>query len=268
MTTVALLGDLFEESKPAPNRKPLGEVEIDWPSPLAAGLAFCTLFNAVQPRDLVLRSRSIQASSEIIAADRPGLVGQASASNGYCELSPIVSFPGTDWTLSSLLSFPILSNFDAVVASNNSPYTFHLLRNSTNDRFASWLGGYTDFSPTVAPLSLSGWKRVTAVGTSAGVKIYLDGVETGSHGTALSAGIRYILGDGDSGGSLNRAIGSAADYFIWTRALSDVEVRAHAAQPYALLRAAGLFGFRSAGVTPANFLPPFPHREPSTQLRM
>jgi len=115
-------------------------------------------------------------------------------------------------------------------------------------------------------LSLTGWKRLTAVGSGAGVDLYLDGVLVGSHASTIGTGVRYILGDGDAGG-MTRAFGAAADFFIWRRGLSATEVAAHARQPYRLLRS-GEGPWRSGAPAPPALLPPFRRIEPSTHVRM
>jgi len=261
-----LLDALGQVHRANPRRRPDGPA-VDWSHPLAGRLELLLLFGTTQPpRDLVLKGRGIVAVNQRAAMDIVGPGTQSVASNAYFELSPVVEFPASDWTLSCLVRFPIDGNNDAVLASNNSPYAFHVLRVGGSDALGSWSGGYASFAPTVAPLSLAGWRRVTAVGTAGGVRLHLDGQEVGAHATAIGTGVRFILGDGDGGG-LNRSFAAAADFFIWSRALSDTEVRVHARAPYALLRGDPTLPGRTPALPPG-LLPPFRRLEPNTLLRM
>lgn len=266
MSAAHPLAAFYEPHRQDPWRRP-DAARVDRAHPAAQRLELAILFDATQPpHDLVLASRSIAAVDQRLAADIVGLTTQATGALGRYELSPVVSFPAADWTLSSLVRFPIDNNADAVLAANNSPYAFHVLRVGASDALGSWSGSYVSFSPAVAPLSLAGWRRITAVGDAGGVRLHLDGQAVGAHATPITAGIRYILGDGDGGG-LTRAFGAAADFFIWSRALSDTEVRAHARAPYAMLRGNVAPSVRSSAVVPA-ILPPFRRAEPNTLLRM
>ena len=262
------LAELFEVACSQPRRKPAAAEGVDRSHPLADGLDLAVLFaGALPPRDLATRSRSVVPVNQRLANGIEGTAAEATASTGRFELSPIVAFTGPEWALSCLVRFPIANNSSAVLACNNSPYAFHVLRNAASNVLASWQSGsYSNFSPTVAPLSLTGWRRLTVVGTAGGVGLHLDGQLVASHATPISTGVRYILGDGD-GGSLTRAFGAGADFFVWTRSLSDAEVRTHALAPYAMLRPGmpGLFRSAPAGT---GLFPPFPRAEPNTLLRM
>lgn len=261
------LGDLFEVARREPRRKPEAAVEVDWSDPMTDRLAFAVLFDgSLPPRDLVLKGRSVTPTNLRLSADIVGMAVDASASTGRFELSPVVGFSGPDWTISTLVRFPIPNNAAAALACNNSPYAFHVIRNASSNALASWTGSYANFSPTVAPYSLTGWRRVTVVGAPSGVRLHLDGQLVGSHAVAISTGVRFILGDGDGGG-LTRAFGAATDFFIWTRGLSDAELRAHALNPYAMLRAQAPTPLRSTKAGGVLY-PPFPRFEPNTLLRM
>lgn len=202
---------------------------------LANRLHSAFLFNSAGlPVDLVNPKRAITAFN--YAFDGPGANGpslKASVNTGYVKLSPTVPVANSSWTVSGMTRFPIDSNAFAIFAASRTANVYHVIRNNATDALCSFNGTATNFSPTIAPLTLSGWKRLTVVGNAAGARAYLDGIFVGSHALATNVPVEDLLGD-HSGNNTVRAWGASKDFFVWNRSLSSDEVLTHALDPFAM----------------------------------
>lgn len=204
---------------------------------LANRLQSAFVFNSAGlPVDLINPKRVVAAFN--YAFDGPGANGpslKASVNTGYVRLTPSVPVVNSAWTVSARCRFPIDSNAFAIFACSRTANAFHVLRNNATDALCCFNGSATNFSPTIAPLTLSGWKRLTVVGNAAGARAYLDGSFVGSHATPINVPVEDLLGD-HSGNNTTRAWGAVSDYFVWDRSLSSGEVMEHALDPYAMFR--------------------------------
>lgn len=202
---------------------------------LANSLVSAFQFNAAgKPVDIVNPKRGITVSNysfDGIGGNGPSF--KAATTSGYMLVSPD-SGGSSAWTASARVRFPIDVNTFATFARSVVASLLHVCLNSSTDALASFTGGSArNFSPTIMPLTLSGWKRLTVTGHAGGVIAYLDGAFAGSHAFVCSSPIGSILGDSSTGG---RAWGAATDYFIWNRTLSPGEVMEHALDPWAMFR--------------------------------
>lgn len=200
---------------------------------LANGLQSAFQFNAAgKPVDLVSSKRGVTVSGygfDGVGANGPSF--KASTTGDKIQLTSLPA--GSAWTISTLTRFPIDANTFATLARSASQ--IFVCRNSSTDALCSFIGSAINFSPTIAPLTLSGWKRLTVCGHAGGVRAYLDGVFAGSHSTPVSSDqiILSILGDHTTA---SRAWGAAKDYFIWNRTLGPAEVADHAIDSWAMFR--------------------------------
>lgn len=198
---------------------------------LAAGLQLALSFNSPgKPVDIVNSRRSFTMTGyavDTVGANGPSL--KAAASTDGITISPSVP-NGAAWTVSALCRFPIDNNAFAVFARGAA--NLHVCRNNATDALAVFAGAAHNFSPTIAPLTLSGWKRLTVCGHAGGAIAYLDGVFAGSHAVVVNEAISIILGNN----ALTRAWGQVKDYFIWSRTLGPAEVADHAIDPWAMFR--------------------------------
>lgn len=198
---------------------------------LAAGLQMALSFNSPgKPVDIVNSRRSFTMTGyavDTVGANGPSL--KAAASTDGITISPSVP-NGAAWTVSARCRFPIDNNTFAVFARGAA--SLHVCRNNATDALAVFAGAAHNFSPTIAPLTLSGWKRLTVCGHAGGAIAYLDGAFAGSHAFVVNEAISIILGNN----ALTRAWGQVTDYFIWSRTLGPGEVMDHALDPWAMFR--------------------------------
>jgi hypothetical protein len=215
-------------------RKPHGPWwGIDFAHPLALALELCIpLLHRAVIEDIALPTRTLTVTSYSFIEDQPGFAIDDTAATAVITLSPVVTLTN-NWTVSSFIKFPITNNSIARLAFNGGGGPWHIHKDIGVDILGSYDSAERNFSPTIAPLTLSGWKRLTIVSQSGiGCTAYLDGVFAGSHAFAISGNIAQILGDSGS----SRSWGIVSDFFVWSRSLSADEVANHAAAPFDLLR--------------------------------
>lgn len=202
---------------------------------LSGGLQSVLKFDAAGAAvDIVNPKRGITVFNyawDAVGAGGPSI--KASVNTGYLKFLPSVPVVNSSWTVSGMTRFPIDSNAFACFACSRTANVFHVLRNNATDALCCFNGTATNFSPTIAPLTLSGWKRLTVVGNAAGARAYLDGTFAGSHATPINVPVEDLLGD-HSGNNTARTWGAIKDFFVWNRSLSPAEVMDHAADPFAM----------------------------------
>lgn len=238
--TLYTLDKKFSTDFQIPNKKPVGEVEIDWSNPLTKGLVGCYADGDIS-RNLVTNHTTTKTTIDPIKSQfGAGQEGTTSTSLIDTNENPI-SFSGSNnRTLIIGINYraiPGLSNATLFgIGVNDTSERWDLRHNNGDLRVEIQGSGYT------TSLALTGGFRV--------VGIKLDGTTLGDHtiyldrlSEASSGGATVNTSTSMTGRFLNSVAGSRgwsnSDFlfgYLFNRALTDAEYLAIQANPYQLLK--------------------------------
>ncbi len=219
-----------------PNRKPVGNVKIDWSHPLARGLVGCWIFQngASQLSKIKLKSDSVITPNGLYCPS-----SHAEETNGATV--------GYNWDETDITGdFSIVSRVMPTIAFSANDYRAILSRRSSdgyqyqfrvkNNGVVSLLttGGSVD---STEQISLDAWNEVSVTSDSNGRDFYINKAsESADFKSIEHTDAETIVGSVDLTDNTSMAFGGYIDYtFLYNRKIRKGENSAIHANPYQFL---------------------------------
>lgn len=241
-------------------QQPQVPTEIDWSHPLARGLAFFIVGNAENAADLVSGYRAESISTSKVTTGSTGRAFDGSAATtgtGFgVQLGDRVKAITTEMTVACHVDIRAIANNAKILtvpyhfSTYTAPfYSFSLGRSGSGSRLALFMSDNPSTNMTIAPADgafpVTGNYHLAAVRSGTTGAWYRNGESYALNVNSATAN-PIVFGTGDKVGLLNHSPRSPGEtvngqlYWaaVWSRALSQPEVREIYRNPYQILKPA------------------------------